>query len=492
MPYNGKKRKKSYKKALGVRGGFTPRNIPKSFPRGAGRAFVSRTKGKIFASAKQYGEDFLKGWATKATQDIYDKFADSLKDYDLPSSEKVGDAIVGTMKRMASASGTGGEGTVPFLQTENQYRRRAGSDRDTSRRYVTSIVSGKPSSRGLKALARQNGKKTIVKRDSLMDYAVDNAQRTQFERVHGFNQKHWSTFNLSGFTQEILNQMYDTQNIVYDSARPTVMYAGILNFQQMFKIYNHNSFFRSKVKIYMLRPKVSGFSRVDTSDIIPFLSGTSSDLTTELGVGKIPKSMQLKGRTEGSTVSSVLVDPQASLTMGEEFRDSFEVVRTFSKILAPSDVWEFKHRTHCGAGIDLLAAREREAVNENLPIGYMYLIEQVGMNCVAKQNQSPFNSIIGTSPGDCQVEWKLTVEAVLQSISGSDVQKTGTGGGIKGTTYQIRVFTKNLKKDYENKIPNYDANKVVEPLSTVTDSVHIPVMSDMSNVWARSQDYVPT
>jgi len=289
------------------------------------------------------------------------------------------------------------QGSIQHLQTA-----------DKIRVIKTVMHSGKPTSKGIKMLAKING---TVKR-TLLDtkqYNVENApnpiDREQLDHSHGFNTKRY--WVMPGYAAP---GTWDTLGIVYGEAVTTQLvnsfmnqdmmsvgvqskYLSIMNFCTKMSFVNESNYLPLELKIHWVVPKIPLMKRInvtaDSTGTPGGLSFVEQIVDKVFGVGlQQPDQNLIDVQPDfGMPVRYVLSAPivqgpdsssnppaidnyrrrglsfelavAANLNMSVGFREHFDIVHTFSETLDPNDIWRFHHVHHLGAGINVDTLRQR-------------------------------------------------------------------------------------------------------------------------------------
>lgn len=462
-----KDKKKRSKAVLNVRGGFI---VPRSLQPTA--ANLSKfVEAAVRKEANRIG--------TMSLKDV----ANTVGKMKMPDSVTVGKTVVGIMKESVSNAFNNGATEAPFRQSETSRARVGGSVNYAQKRYKTTCEVGKPSTKSVNQYALLNGTTTETNLDTRYDtqYAASTTNRNLLSLEAGFNQKQIASFFDMHVTVGDIHNGYDLDSLNYVQNKIQRLYGLTKYFFSEARIMNTGSFFNSKVKIKLYASK--SFNNAVTNTLSVALPNQ-----TEIDANTVGDSIPLKyalGGVQTTVVKTAgLVDPKVSLDESPEFAKAWEHARTFSKTLAPGEVWDWKLMHHCGSGFRLDVVKDRNDVNPAALMGYLIVIEHNGTMCEAVNQADQAESFIGTSPSWLQVEFKKGHQTVLESDP--TFSATSTIGGVLVTPgrFQIKAYSATDSGTLVDRITNFDINEITNRNEQAT-GVYIPVLSDSTINYAR-------
>lgn len=452
------KKKSKQKRPEAYRGGFIP---PSSFTDSIGRALKTQS----INYAKGYVRS--KG-ASLQTAEAVGKFLES------PSGVTAGNVVVGMIP-----SGNGGgsinptNGESAYAETNTERRRFSGDGLQTGKVYKTKFETGVRTSKSIQQAARLNGTtKTKILDTMSTGYYEVGSDRLGLSSQAGFNQKRVLSFRDIGVRSIDLFNLYGLSNWRNPERFVQRSYGLARYLETKLRIMNVGQYFRSKVKISLYAP-TSTHSTTQQAMSAVFPTITEFDTNTQgdsIPLLKAFSALQVTGQN-----FSGLCETNTPITSAPDFSRQYTFAKSFSKILAPGDVWDYKMLTHLGSGIRLDVVRDNNFSDSQTLEEYLVVIEYHGMPCEGTLQENDNISYIGTSPSYMQFEFSKSVDLVV------DANNSGTTnaltGGYTSTRYMVKTFTDHVEAQI-GKAFNVDASGI-GPKGSVAE-MYIPVMSDKS------------
>jgi len=403
--------------------------------------------------------------------------ANKLSDFLLPpAAVKIKNAIIGIAPNFDEGGILSSTKGAAFRETNSERKRVGGSVNYQTLVHKTNFEIGQPPTRSVNMLARLNGteKRELFNSQVGGTFGADSVGRDELSFETGFNQK--QTFSVKDAIIGVgeMNALYEMGDYIFPENKRQRIYGLMQMIYSKIRIMNNGQYFRSKVKIHVLRP-----TRASTSFVLPLTTAFPNDteFTNQSGDGTIPHSDAFAAFIETPRVASALSSVRSSVYDSANFRRNFDNVKTFTKMLAPGDVWDFDMSTYLGPGVRLDETKRIEIQNPNASLGYQILIEHQGVPCEAVNDADRNESFIGTSPSFLQLEMSRGVEGVLASTTQADFNAVASAGGVVSGKYAIKVFTDNDASTPSSKLINYNVANVTEP-GAGAGNVFIPVMTD--------------
>jgi len=403
--------------------------------------------------------------------------ANKLSDYLLPpAAVKVKNTILGLVPSFDEGGILTSSKGSAFREINSERKRVGGSVNYETLIHKTNFEIGQPSTRSVNMLARLNGteKRELFNTQVGGTFGANSVGRAELSFETGFNQK--QTFCVKDLTPEIaeINALYEMGDYIYAENKRQRIYGLMRMLYSHLRVMNNGQYFRSKVKIHVLKP-----TRASSSFVVPVTTAFPNDtqFTNQSADGTIPHSDSFAAFIETPRVISALSSIRSSMYDSPNFRRNFEHVKTFTKTLAPGDVWDWKMETHLGPGARLDETRRIQDLNPDALLGYLVVIEHQGVPCEAVNDADRNESFIGTSPSFLQIEFNKGVEGVLASTTQADYNAVAAAGGVASGKFAIKVFTDNDASGPSSKLINFNVGNVTEP-GTGAGNIFIPVMTD--------------
>ena len=265
----------------------------------------------------------------------------------------------------------------------------------SSRIYNTTFETGIPCTSRLR-----NPLETKVKcyksiHDSERDY-LSFESRACLTTSFGFNQRSYDFLRSDTYLRvSDMRFMYKDRYAKVAKGIDSDIYGDFLQEKLKLCIKSETQHYSLQFKIHVL--KILN----DTSSIEDVVANTFyKGMETDSGSFKraIPVDNQFSNPREFSKFRyNILTDLDCTLNLSNYFRRNCEVVKTFTRVLGPNDIWNFNYKLNYGAGIYLNDLFQEQ--NENLPIGYTLIIDCQGDPRASITRLSDGANFDGSSPG---------------------------------------------------------------------------------------------
>jgi hypothetical protein len=302
---------------------------------------------------RKYGRSQLSKWGAEAASTALSTYLPKLYGsmQDLPG--KTGEWI-GTTFDTALDGKTGGSsvGTSPYSLFERSIKRSGSNLIQSTREHRTNFTWGRPQSRTVKQLARQNGTYKRVMEDTLTSTTFSEAaiSRRELEQQYGFNEKLWFTLgpvltSTVGKALALFQAEPDKTSSERDS--DANFYGMVIREISEFTFSNSNAYFPINMKFHVI-----GNVDLDLASSAFLLNGTN-DILTDQDPGAIPKNQQLSTLVSSPSPgiwTSLSVAPKTRLDTTGSFSQNHVKIKSFSKKLAPGDTWKLRMTHNTGPG----------------------------------------------------------------------------------------------------------------------------------------------
>lgn len=391
-----------------------------------------------------------------------------------PMVLNIAGALAGHIGGGASGSVNPGKDNIPFLERESAKKRFTGDGYQVGKVFTTNFETGIPTSKSIQTLAKLNGttKLNVFNTQSTSFYR-EGADRSGLNSACGFNQKRVSIYSDIGFRSQDFYNIYNLSRWSNPERNNQRAYGLARYLENKVRVMNTGQYFRSKVKIHLFSPT---HTRAPASTAITAIFPTVTEFDTDTQGDSIPllkafSPLQVRGQH-----FSGLCDPNTTITSAPDFARQYTLERTFTKSLAPGDVWDFTMKTNLGSGIRLDVARDSQFSNPQALENYLIVFEQMGSLCEGTLQSDDDTSYIGLSPSYLQFEFSKSIDLVVSSLNSETATNfNNTEGGFISANYAVKTFTVAPSSQFIKKV-NYDESNV-GPKGTVAE-LYIPVMSD--------------
>lgn len=430
--------------------------------------------------------------------------AEIAKNLLVDTAVKVGDKIIDNISRPSGVGGTGGGSGAHRRPIPMSHEKGLKMEQTTVNSAVNrmthhhKIETGYPSTRGIKRLESNNGRRKEVLYDtkgSINGRTDIGSDRTHQSHSAGFNSRNFLFLPATAFctTDDVISVSgINTVAQPVPSATSEKVYAAIKRCISEVTIYNQSAYFPMKCKVHLISftdpNQDAGFTIADLQTRV-----FNGSLTTQTE-GRVPIRYQhrdplAEGNTaDGSRSFNVDMSLKGKGLMDSPwFRDNCVIAKTITQRIEPNCQMQFKHVHHCGPGIDIiqtlsqwgLITADGSSMNKN-PVSYWICIESCGYPCEAiigtgVQGGDPVPTpYLGTSPVNFFLEWRKTMEYVTEEIKGQDIVNGAP------TTYNaaMRVFTNDDYSSTEREIFVLPEFIVDDPASLGIGLAYVPVLTD--------------
>lgn len=458
-------RKASTRKALKMRGGFTPSKPPRLKPINPSNAnsFIGKTLKDAASRTSNPGASFAR---------MLGKVA----------AERIVQDIAGTAyQRIKAAPGTnkGSNSSGEIARSSTEVVTRANPTGASGKVYKTKFYVGQEPTRAVKEAERQGGSQKVTRLDTEVNN-VTAAARTPLAISYGFNRKEFAWYNSTSHwsPDDVQFMTAIATHLADEETRNQRVYWMSKYFGMKYKILNTNKFLRTKVKIHFC-------AQLDTTDSAQdsMASFANTTASTQLQT-RIPIDYQFNDLVVNGSRENVAVDPYlCNIKSSEGFNARFAVAKTFTKTLMPGEVWELDYRHFTGPGLRLddIYAKDFLGTKFNaFSALFLYpVFELVGPQVECYDSTDPNVSYVGTGSGQVRLEMKKYAEICTTQGSLNDIYDAVTGFEKGNWAFRVysdpppsdTVTTKRFNVAYENILRDGEASaagKFVIPVSTDT------------------------
>lgn len=386
---------------------------------------------------------------------------------------KAFDGIVGYIGGLNSGGVNTGKPNVPFIERETERKRFSGVGMGGGRIYKTNFETGIPSSKSIETLSRLNGTRVhhILDTQSSSLYA-SGLERDNLSTTSGFGEKRVTVFSDANFKTKDLFSLYGLSNWSNFNFKNQRAYGLSKYIETKLKVMNTGSYFRAKVKIHLFAPTQTNSPSVNA---IAAIFPTTAEFDTDTQGDCIPLINAFSAAQTIGNRASGLMDPKESILGSPDFRRQYSLEKSFTKVLQPGDIWDWRMKTNLGSGLRLEVVRDTYYGDPDSLENYLIVIEQEGSLCEGVMQADESQSYIGLSPSYLTFGFSKTVESVINPTAATGTYSTTNDGG-----YETRLMV----KTYTERPPNgagkrfHIEESAVGPKGSVAD-LFIPVMSDM-------------
>ena len=317
--------------------------------------------------------------------------------------------------------------------------------------YKTRLCLGRKSSRKLFSINDINNNLTTrCFFDTERDY-IDNPNKSYLTSDFGFNQRRFDFLLTPTHTtvQDFKNllQPHDLKETSFEDIYGKInMYGNVMNEKYDFSIRSESDHYLVRVKINLVKVDDYGKSLLDLYNST-FHSNLDSAYEEDGCCFRVPIKRQLRPRAVfGDFKASVITDIECSLGMSDYFSHFGSVIKTFSKVLKPGDIWNFSLTYLHGPGLYLnkLYNLPVHKINPEHPTGYAFVIQLDGDPRGSITRLSDNQVFNGNSPGKVTYSFKRSINYLLDTNHGFDCMSYRL---FKGKTDNFSDFR--MKKIYE-------------------------------------------
>lgn len=412
----------------------TPAFITPSIHRLGKNTFRSKVGTHKFSDALyDAGFNAMAKQGSKATHKLADaalgKLRNMTKDMDMGSGYKIG---VAHNSNNSLVNAQFGELTYKHTSSSSQQSSTA-----LSRIYRSNFTIGTPTPKTLYEYAKNRTTDTKVLVDTDRDY-LNTDYRQSLTSTFGFNQRSYDfllgdTIMTSGDIAFLFSR-YKTRSI---NRLANKNYYACLFFEHLhLNIKSETEYYSIRLKLHVVKILNTQF------DIQDLIDGTFSYDLNHTSPGKVPIDRQYSCPvTHKKHMTTVLTDSKCSLQSSDHFKLNAKVVKTFHKVLGPSDIWDFDYYLHYGSGVLLNGIFEDDVTNGH-PLGYCFIVESEGDPRASITRSSDGQNFNGTSPGRFNYSFKKTLKFIKENPSG--IEK-----------FSVREFIKNDDDFQDSAISEY-------------------------------------
>jgi hypothetical protein len=270
-----------------------------------------------------------------------------------------------------------------------------GLGESSSRIYNTTFESGVPCTSRLR-----NPSETKVKcyksiHDSERDY-LSSQSRSCLTTSFGFNQRSYDFLRSDTYLR------VSDMRFLYKDRYAKVVKGIDADIYGDFLQEKLNLCIKSETQHYSLQLKIHVVKILSDSSSLEDVVSNSFYKGMEMDSGSfkraIPVANQFSDPVQFSKFRyNVLTDLDCTLNLSNYFRRNCQVVKTFTRVLGPNDIWNFNYKLNYGAGVFLNDLFQQQ--NENLPIGYTLVVDCQGDPRSSITRLSDGANFDGSSPG---------------------------------------------------------------------------------------------
>lgn len=362
----------------------------------APRAFFNNNKfspvpgiGQIFRQARagvlDDGKKYISHLAASKAQKALKTCVDGVL---LPNKNIVGSVINGKHSLIGK-----NDFSVSYHSRTTSYAIGLG---DTSSRiYNTYFETGIPSTSRLRNPLETKIKCVKCIRDSERDY-LSSSSRKSLTTVFGFNQRSYDFLRSDTFLKiGDMRFLYGDRYPKIDKGLSYDVYGDFLQEKLKLCIKSETQHYSLQFKIYVVKV-INNDCSIDDVVRNSFYKGLEIDSGSFTRA--IPTDYQFSDPVNyGEFRSNVLTDLKCTLNSSNYFRRNCEVVKTFSRVLAPNDIWNFEYKLNYGAGVFLNDLFQDQS--NDLTVGYNFIIDCQGDPRASMTRLSDGANFDGSSPG---------------------------------------------------------------------------------------------
>jgi hypothetical protein len=390
------------------------------------------------------------------------------------------------------------------------------------RHYKTKVTFGTSRlSKGWHYLRAIAGTQQAVNFDSRFQWDISSTERRERNDFEvGFNQKgfwmdktwYWTRADIESESDGMFNYISkgDTDNF-YKPRSEVVPYLGWIMEKVELVFENTNNYFPTVMKIHMCCLK--------SSDLIGREIDVSNDGTgnsnqqvghveralsqrviipndTVKAAGRVPAAYSLPQADSATPASfeysQIIHDKDTTLLKSSYFRENFKIVKTYKKVLGPSDTWEFHYTQHRGRGINLQPwMQQAQEGNTNpygtCPAGYFPIVELVGRKCEAIKTpvDSEGGRAIGTSPVAVTFEAKKSSLFINDNVDALPDILPESDATIERKIALRLIRTNVTKGTAVSRMLNFNYDQLTDdPNDSTANRYIVPITTDVSLKYA--------
>lgn len=281
----------------------------------------------------------------------------------LKNFQRVGEGIhllnklhSGLVENGHESASNGEQSKIPFTSESEQ----SSLGKNDAVYYKTHAHIGKPTGSRIKNIQSGPYIETITRltASSYEDYLTHH-QREKLNFKSGFNEKGFSFlmedtyFSIKDFYNLFkIEKNYKKEFESSDEGKKDI-YGCILNTKHKFKLKNRADFYSIHVKFHLI--KIMDVE-TDVRELIKDITHNSESDSLDKA-GKIPLNQQYKdpnlNNKENKLSINLITSLNCNLNLSTRFRERAKIVKSWSRTLPPSSIWEFNLTHHYGRGIHL-------------------------------------------------------------------------------------------------------------------------------------------
>ena len=370
---------------------------------------------QIFKSA---GADFAEKGKRYLSHIAVSKAQDALKDcmegVVLPNNNTIGSIINGKTSML-------GKNNFSVSYHSRTTSSSIGLGEVSSKMYTTTFEVGIPITNRLKKPLETKVRTTKSIRDSERDY-IHPRLREYLTTSFGFNQRSYDFLKSHTYLMvKDMRFMYKDRYATYGKGIDSDLYGDFL--QERLRLC-----VKSETQHYSLQCKIHVVKIINTKSNLhqvvenTFYKGIETDSGSFLKA--IPVDHQFSEPNDyGDFRYNILTDLDCTLNLSNYFRRNCEIVKTFSRVLGPNDIWNFDYKLNYGAGVYLNDLYQDQ--NQFLPLGYTLVIDCQGDPRASITRRDDGANFDGSSPGrfDYRFNHEITFLKEQDSMSSDQSEK---------------------------------------------------------------------
>lgn len=410
--------------------------------------------------------------------------------------------------------------------------------------HRTKVDTGHPTTKVLKGIAKENGTTTAMIYDTKAVNTANDLERDEniirrgeLDSSNGFNHKTYKFLQgiaspgYRGLMETVFGTNLNTGvnnwfNTTTAERFKDKRYMSFMWLESKVSMFNENAYLPMKVKFHMIRPlykldkqdselttttrrnyltdiQQNVFNQVVTinPNQTPFAIPTAYQYDTPFatGVGEEPGLAAFTDNYKRISLN-VYVDNKCDLRMSSYFKANFKIEKTFTKTLQPNDTWIFTHKQHFGPGIDIdefrAAFKDMNMTSpgstmgtaqsgNDRPLGYIYMVEHVGVPCTAVVGDGPLinnlptpSTYQGTSDGQIHFEYRSRAKFINSAqVNAIQIGTDGSDQLVHTRTWTTQDMNYNSYRKPRYVLPN---NVVSNSANIDIDKGYIPIVTDRS------------
>jgi hypothetical protein len=427
----------------------------------------------------------------KSFGESYDDFIRHAKRKFPKTTTKEGTRTVTTEEMPAKEDFDRPEATKPGISRTERYSVSGTSVNDVVGKKIKRIKveTGRPSSRTLERIAKNNGTRRVV----IYDTRINQPDNEILNHSTGFNCKNfWAMPSRSwiSYNDVVVQAGLGTTGDIEAIDEIQKVYASVMWVQSDIQIHNQSAFLPMNIKIHMFEPRPYRDNQAPVARLRfsqwysnPSTAASSQDENLKVTQKYQYNSLNVSLADElenfdvfTSTKLNPFVDSQG-------FKQSFSYAGVKTCLVPAGQTVHFTHRHHCGPGLNV-----RELLLNNFnrssgrPVGYMFMIEVVGnqVEAVRRNDElsTPTTASTSTYMGTCPCWYSVNFKTTMKYVRSETATTSLTLAGSKSDMH-YRAW---MKDDRETALttPFFALpQRVVSDFSSAgTGDVFVPVITD--------------